>query len=147
MKKILITLLILLLCSTANATLLKREFETLDWITDEGHAAQTADLPYVTGILHVLDIKISSVTGNPTVNVTLTDRTDTSITLQLESFSTLADGTLHRYLVNSKEFDADHDIDGHVFVGNNLRISVDPSADPGGAAQTLEVDVSLILEQ
>ena len=123
-----------------------RKFATLDWVTDEGHAAQTTDLKSVTGKLHCVEIKISSVTGNPTVTMTLSDITDTDFVTTLETFSTLADGTLHKYFVNSKEYDADHDMDGHVFCLHDLRISVDPSADAGGSAQTLEVDVSLILE-
>lgn len=126
--------------------LIKRNFQTLDWVTGEGHTAQTADLSDITGILHAIDIVISTVTDNPTVTITLTDITDTTYTLQLEQFSTLADGTHYRYLRNSKEYDADKDIDGHVFVKNDLRITVDPSADPGGSDQTLEVDVSLYLE-
>lgn len=125
----------------------KISFPALDWVTTEGHAAQTADLTGVTGILHMIEIKISSVTANPTVTVTLTDRTDTAITAVLETFTAIADGTLHRYLRLPKEFDADLDIDGHVFVNNDLRISVDPSADPGGVTQTLTVTVTLYLEQ
>jgi len=125
----------------------KRSFAQLDWVTGEGHTAQTADLEAVNGILHVLEIKISSVTDNPTVNVTLSNITDTDFVTTLETFSTLADGTLHIYLRNSKEYDADKDIDGHVFCYDNLRISVDPSADPGGSAQTLAVDVTLKLEE
>ena len=125
----------------------KRSFAQLDWVTGEGHTAQTADLEAVNGILHALEIKISSVTDNPTVNVTLSNITDTDFVTTLETFSTLADGTLHIYLRNSKEYDADKDIDGHVFCYDNLRISVDPSADPGGSAQTLAVDVTLKLEE
>ena len=127
--------------------IINRRFSTLDWVTDEGHAAQTADIKTVSGILHVIEIKISEVTDNPTVTVTLSDITDTDFVTTLETFSTLADGTLHKFFVNSKEYDADHDIDGHVFCLNDLRISVDPSADPGGSGQTLEVDVTLILEE
>lgn len=127
--------------------LIKRAFATLDWITDEGHAAQTNDISDVTGILHAIEIKISEVTANPTCEVTLSDITDTDFVTTLETFSTLADGTLHKYLRNSKEYDADKDIDGHVFCYNDLRITVDPSADPGGSAQTLEVDVTLYLEE
>jgi len=125
----------------------KRSFAQLDWVTGEGHTAQTADLEAVNGILHAIEIKISSVTDNPTVNVTLSNITDTDFVTTLETFSTLADGTLHIYLRNSKEYDADKDIDGHVFCYDNLRISVDPSADPGGSAQTLAVDVTLKLEE
>ncbi len=125
----------------------KRAFKQLDWITGELHAAQTADLNGVNGILHKIEIKISSVTANPTVNVTLSDINDTDHVTTLETFSTLADGTLHIYHRLSKEWNADKDIDGHVFCWDDLRISVDPSADPGGSGQTLDVDVTLYLEE
>lgn len=125
----------------------KRKFATLDWVTGEGHTAQTADLECVIGKLHSYEIKISSVTDNPSVDITLSDITDTDYVTTLETFSSLADGTLHKFLVNSKEYDADKDVDGHVFITNDLRISVDPSADPGGTAQRLSVDVYLYLEE
>lgn len=125
----------------------KRKFAQLDWITDEGSTAQTADLAGVNGILHRIDIKISSVTAGPTVTITLSDITDTDYVTTLETFSGLDDGTLHIYLREPKEFEADKDIDGHVFCWNNLRISVDPSADPAGSEQTLAVDVTLYLEE
>ncbi len=125
----------------------KRKFKQLDWITDEGNGAQTADLEGVTGILHKYEIKISSLTSAPTVTVTLSDITDTDFVTTLESFSGLAVGTLHKYLRMSKEYDADKDIDGHVFCGNDLRITVTPSAEIAGTAQTLAVDVTLYLEE
>lgn len=132
----------------------KRKFKQLDWITDEEHDAQTADLEGVNGILHMIEIKITSVTDNPSVDVTLSDITEVDVNVSetdfdttLETFSTLADGTLHKFLRMSKEYDANKEIDGHVFCWNNLRISVDPSADPGGSGQTLAVDVTLYLEE
>jgi len=123
-----------------------RKFATLDWITGEGHAAQTADIERVTGNLRKLEVKISSVTDNPTVDVTLSDISDTDFVTTLISFSGLADGTLHIYHSRSKEYDADRDVDEMFFNLNDLRISVDPSADPGGSGQTLEVDVKLYLD-
>ena len=121
-------------------------FAELDWVTGEGHAAQTADIFRVTGNLRKIEVKISSVTGNPTSDVTLSDISDTDFVTELIALSTLADGTLHIYHSRSKEYDADKDIDETFFNLNDLRISVDPSADAGGSAQTLTVKVKLYLD-
>jgi len=123
-----------------------RKFAELDWITGEGHTAQTADIFRVTGNLRKIEVKISSVTGDPTSNVTLSDISDTDFVTELIALSTLADGTLHVFHSRSKEYDADKDIDEMFFNLNDLRISVDPSADPGGSAQTLTVKVKLYLD-
>lgn len=125
--------------------MIRKTFAPVSWITGAGHAAQTADLTDVTGLLKKIEIKITSVTDNPTANVTLSDITDTDFVTTLETFTGIADGTLHIYLAGSKEYDADKDIDENIFIKNDLRISVDPSADPGGVAQTLTVTVSLYL--
>jgi len=123
-----------------------RKFTELDWITDEGHTAQTTDIKRVTGNLRKIEVKVSSVTDNPTVDVTLSDISDTDFVTELIALSTLADGTLHVFNSRSKEFVADADIDEMFFNLNDLRISVDPSADPGGVAQTLTVNVKLYLD-
>jgi len=123
-----------------------RKFTELDWITGEGNAAQTADIERVTGNLRKIEVKISSVTGNPTVGVVLSDISDTDFVTTLETLSALADGTLHIFHSRSKEYDADKDIDESFFNLNDLRITVTPSADPGGSGQTLTVNVKLYLD-
>ena len=123
-----------------------RKFTELDWITGEGNTAQTADIERVTGNLRKVEVKISSVTANPTVGVVLSDISDTDFVTTLETLSTLADGTLHIFHSRSKEYDADKDIDESFFDLNDLRITVTPSADPGGSGQTLTVNVKLYLD-
>ena len=123
-----------------------RPFKKLDWITGEGNTAQTADIERVTGNLRKVEVKISSVTANPTVGVVLSDISDTDFVTTLETLSTLADGTLHIFHSRSKEYDADKDIDESFFDLNDLRITVTPSADPGGSGQTLTVNVKLYLD-
>ena len=123
-----------------------RKFTELDWITGEGNTAQTANIERVTGNLRKVEVKISSVTANPTVGVVLSDISDTDFVTTLETLSTLADGTLHIFHSRSKEYDADKDIDESFFDLNDLRITVTPSADPGGSGQTLTVNVKLYLD-
>lgn len=125
----------------------KRKFKQLDWITGEGYGAKTVDLKGVTGILHKIEVKVSTVSGTPSVTVVLSDITDTDFVTTLETLAGLGKSLLHKFLRMSKEVAVDKDIDGHVFIGNDLRITVTPTADPGGTLQTLEVDVTLYLEE
>ena len=113
-------------------------FTQMSWATGDGHAAQTATA-YVNGIIERIDIIISSVTGNPTVNVSWADLN--SVVL-LPAMSSLADGTKHiKYgLSNKGTQDADFNPVPHC---GNITVTADPSADPGGTGQTLTVDVIL----
>jgi len=122
----------------------KKAFAQLDWITGEGHAAQTTTLPDVTGKCTRVDIVVSSVTGGPTVSVTITDTDDGG---QYFTVSGKADGTHHILLGDSNKGSPDADFNPFALFGNNLTVSVDPSADAGGADQTLTVDVRLYLEE
>lgn len=125
----------------------RRNFAVLDWVTSEGHAAQTADLTKVSGTIKAIRVAISSVTANPTVNVTLTDITESGLAAAtLATLTGLADGTLHLKLAESHKATQDADFNPIPCLDNDLRISVDPSADPGGSAQTLTVTVTLYIE-
>jgi hypothetical protein len=113
------------------------ECAQLDWVTDEGHAAQTttADL---NGIVYRIDIIISSVTAEGvTVDVSYEDQNGV---VCLPAMSTLAENTKHfkNALVNSLVSSADFD---PVAIAGTVTVTVDPSADAGGSAQTLTVDV------
>lgn len=120
----------------------RKDFVTLDWITDEGHAAQTASLQNVTGLCTRIDVVISAVTGNPTVDVSFLDGNGLAI---LPAFSTLADGTHHVKLARSHKAVPDADFNEMPFCEDTLTVSVDPSADAGGVAQTLTVSVRVFL--
>ncbi|MHC4622260.1 MAG: hypothetical protein ACYTEQ_31385 [Planctomycetota bacterium] len=125
----------------------RRIFADLDWVTSEGHAAQTTDLKKVSGVIKAVRIAISSVTANPTVSVTLTDITESGLAAAtLATFSGLADGTLHVKFSESHKNSQDADFNPIPCYENDLRISVDPSADPGGSGQTLTVTVTLYVE-
>ena len=119
------------------------QFARLDWITGEGSTAQTASIAHVRGKCTRVDIVISAVTGNPTVDVSFTDANGVAI---LPAFNALADGTHHVKLAESHKAVPDADFNPVPFCDDTLTVSVDPSADPGGAAQTLNVDVYLFLE-
>ena len=104
----------------------------LVWQTDDGHAAQTVTIPRTNGALENVIVGITEVTGNPTVNVTLTDENGAV----LLTLTALADGTVHVKKVAT-------DFDAILLSGGPLTLSVDPSADAGGAGQTLTVTVVL----
>jgi hypothetical protein len=112
------------------------ECTRLSWATDAGHAAQTTTTS-LNGVVYRIDIIISEVTGNPTVNVSFANQNSV---VCLPAFNTLADGTKHfkNALVNSITSSADFD---PVAVADTITVTVDPSADAGGSAQTLTVDV------
>lgn len=118
-------------------------FARQSWATGDGHGAKTATLPRVTGKCTRVDVVISSVTGNPTVGVTITDTTNSGTYITLAA---LADGTHHVKLADSHKGTPDADFNAVAFCNNALTVSIDPSADAGGAAQTLTVDVVLYLE-
>lgn len=117
----------------------KKAFAQLTWATGAGHAAQTTALKDIEGIIVRVDIIISSVTGNPTTNFTITDE-DSVVILTL---STLADGTKHMKLATSDSTD----FDALPVANSTLTLSADPSADAGGSAETLTIDVILYLRK
>lgn len=126
--------------------LYKKSFAALDWVTGEGHTAQTADLTHVTGTIKRIDLEATSVTDNPTFDATLSSVSSAGLLATLASFSTLADGTLHVKVSESGKGTPDADFNPIPCVDDTLRISLDPSADPGGVTQTLTITVTMFLE-
>lgn len=120
----------------------QKEFAQVSWETGDLHAAQTKTLADIEGIIERIDIIISSVTDNPTVNLTITDENG----CQIVAFTSLADGTKHvKYALSKGATDSDFN---PIPVNNTtLTLSVDPSADPGGTGQELTVDVILYLRK
>lgn len=125
----------------------KVAFTQLDWITGEGHAAQTETLTKLYGTIVRIDVIISSVTDNPTVAITITDTDNGGTIASWTGGSVLADGTHHIMLARSNKATQDANFNEVPLCGDNLTLSADPSADAGGAAQTLTVDVVLYLEE
>ena len=125
-----------------------RKFAALDWVTGEGFSAQTADIERVTGNLRKMEVKISTVTGNAdlTVTVVLSDISDTDFVTTLISKPSLAHSTLHVFHSRTLEYNANADIDEMFFNLNDLRITVTPNEDTGGTAQTLTVNVKLYFD-
>lgn len=114
---------------------------TFDWITGEGHASESHTFQTFYGRIERVDITITSVTANPTVNVSMRDQNGV-ILIPDAVFTTLADGTNHTFRSESYKASPDADFNPVTHAGN-VQVSVDPSADAGGAAQTLTVKVVL----
>lgn len=128
----------------------KRRFSTLSWITNEGHAAKTADISGISGKVVRVDVSINSVTASGvTTNVTLKDVTNSGYTnyVNLASFTGAAEDTVTTYVARSHKSSNDADFNEIPCSNSTLRVSVDPSADPAGSAQTLNVIVDLYLEE
>jgi hypothetical protein len=107
---------------------------TFIWQTDDGHAAQSITFPKVNGVILQTVVSISSVTANPTVSITIDDELSAAIIADT-ILATLADGTVH-----VKQAPTDFD---EACVNGDVIVTVDPSADAGGSAQTLTVVVSI----
>jgi len=106
---------------------------TFVWQTGDEHAAQSITLANLLGALENVIVVISGVTGNPTVTVTLTDAATGAA---LVTLSAMADGTVH-----FKQYP--NDFYSVLLAGGDVELTVDPSADAGGEAQTLTVEVVL----
>ena len=111
-----------------------------NWETGEGHTAQTDVIP-CNFLPEAVFLSISSVTADPTVDVTISLVMDGD-EYTIDTFSTLADGTNHVFSV----FKATPDFDvAPLYAGldgvatDGVKISIDPSADAGGSGQTLTV--------
>jgi hypothetical protein len=123
--------------------LTRRSFKRLSWATGAGHAALTDSIGDINGKIVRVNVTLSSVTDNPTANVSITDARGAT----LISASSLADGTAHVLLAESHKATQDAGFNPVPCVAETLTVSVDPSADAGGEAQTLTADVDLYLEQ
>ena len=116
----------------------KKAFTQLSWVYSTGHAAKTAELADIEGIIVRMDFIISSVTGNPTTNFTITDENSVVIV----TLNTLADGTKHLKLATSDS----EDFNALPVNNTTLTLSADPSADAGGT-DTLTIDVILYIRK
>ena len=127
----------------------KITFPLLDCITGEGHAAQTADLENITGKVVRYDVRVNSVTASGlTVSGTIKDVTNSGYTNYptVATFTTCAEDTVTTHRARSNKGTPDGDFNEYPCAASTLRVSVDPSADPGGSGQTLEVKVDLYIE-
>jgi hypothetical protein len=111
----------------------KKSITQMTWATGEGNDEQT-EVKNINGEIGQIGIRISSVTDNPTVVVTLTDADGN----ELYNSGSIADGT--NYLYTPSEFLPTAE---KFLCAGDITIGVTPSADPGGAAQLLTVDVDI----
>ncbi len=110
--------------SFSDAPVWKR-IVTQTWATGDEHAEQSQTVP-INGILQKIILKASSVTGNPTVTLTIDDNGDNEIFTS----GAKADGATYTFSVYES-------------ISGIMKIAVDPSADPGGSSQTLTVVITL----
>jgi len=106
------------------------------WLTGAGYAI-SEEVIEMYGMVRAIAIRISSVTANPTVVVTLTDANGNEI----YNSGSIADGTDYHYtptefLPTAEAFP----------VGGDITVGITPSADAGGTGQELTVDVDIYLE-
>lgn len=105
----------------------------MSWATGAGHTAQTENLS-INGIIKMICIRISAVTGDPDITITLAD----SKTNQIYNSGALNDGT--NYVYTAAEF---LPTANEIPVTGPVTVSADPDADAGGSAQTLTVDIDI----
>ena len=117
---------------------------TKTWITGEGHAEKSRVVE-LNGTIVGLTVPISSVTDNPTVKLTFRDA-DSCIIIPDTAFATLADGTNHIFFFLSEQGTQDA-TENPVPVSGSVTVAIDPSADPGGADQTLTVKVRIFVRE
>ncbi len=98
---------------------------TQTWATGDGHSEQSQPIS-INGVLQKIVLKASSVTGNPTVTLTIDDNGDNEIF----NSGAKADGATYTFSVSEP------------LVGI-IDVAVDPSADPAGSSQTLTVVITL----
>ena len=113
----------------------KIQFDQVSWLTGVGHAAKTTLKNNINMLVERVDVLISAVTANPTVAITFANENSVTV-IDGTNFAALADGTNHTLL--STKATADFDA---VPLNGNITCTVDPSADAGGSAQTLTVDI------
>ncbi len=115
------------------------QFGQAQWLTSGGHAALTRTIK-VSGTIYRMDVIITSVTDNPTVAITFTDANGIDFDNELDQ-AALADGSNH-YFDSQSSANDDADFNPITHHGDII-VSIDPSADPGGSGQILNVDVIL----
>lgn len=115
------------------------------WATGAGNTAASEVAYNLNGTVVRFDVIISSVTANPTVAVTFRDQ-NSCIVVPDALCATLADGTNHIMLARSHKVTQDANFNPVPLCDSDITISIEPSADAGGTAQTLSVQVILYLE-
>lgn len=115
------------------------------WATGEGSTAKSQTTGEANGTIVGLTIPISEVTDNPTVAVTFRDA-DGCIIIPDAAFATLADDTKHIFYFLSEQ-GTQNATENPVAVRGPLTVEIDPSADPGGVAQTLTVKVRIFIRE
>ena len=110
-------------------------FPQVSWATGAGNGAKPTTIYDVNMMLERVDVLISAVTANPTVNITFADDNGV-VPIDATNFTTLADGTNHMML--STKATADFDA---VPITGNITATITPSADAGGSAQLLTVQI------
>jgi hypothetical protein len=115
------------------------------WVTSGGHAAATHKWNHCDGLIVGFHAIISGVTGNPTVTITFRDQNSVPVIPDAVG-NALADGTIHVKYALSNKNSQDADFNPSPVQGP-ITISIDPSADPGGSAQTLTVTVRLFIQE
>ncbi len=98
---------------------------TQTWSTGDGHAEQSEPV-VINGVLQKIILKVSGVTGDPDVTLTIDDNGDNEI------FNSGAQDDNDTYTFSV-----------HEPVSGTIDIAVDPSADAGGSGQTLTVVTTL----
>ncbi len=98
---------------------------TQTWATGDEHAEQSEPVA-INGVLQKVILKVSSVTGDPDVTLTIDDNGDNEI-----------------FNSGAKDDGATYTFSLHEPVSGVIDIAVDPSADPGGSGQTLTVVITL----
>jgi len=111
----------------------RASIDQMSWATGAGHTEQTEELAMV-GLVKMICIRISSVTGNPTATITFDDAQGNEI----YNSGAIADGT--NYVYTRTEFLPTAD---DFVVAGQVTVGVDPSADAGGVAQTLTVNIDI----
>ena len=111
---------------TTQGRIVRKSITAMTWATGAGHAAQTETMK-INGTITRIILKASSVTDDPDVTLTLTEG---------ELSATIFDS-------GAKDDGATYVFDTALDVAGTTTISVDPSADAGGAAQTLTVNVTV----
>lgn len=115
----------------------RRSMTQQSWATGAGHAEKTESVE-INGLVEQICIRISSVTANPTVTITVDDDNGN----ELFNSGALADGTNHVLRMANLE---DHDDTNYpaFLCAGAMTVGIDPSADAGGVNQTLTVDIDI----
>lgn len=117
---------------------------TQTWITGEGHAVKSHTTGNRFGLIVGVGITISSVTGAPNSAITFRDADGQTI-IPDALCAVVAHNTKTFLLALSHKAVQDANFNPAP-VSGPITVAIDPSADAGGAAQTLTVKVRLFIQ-